>query len=817
MRASHQDTPVGIIVSFVVCSIMTSLVIAASLSLAAIMPARADQSPPAADPPPPAAGTLKWTSGYIAGNNFDSAAALGSNGRIYVEKQDGKLYAFTPAGDLKWTFTIGTGMSGMLTAPAIGPDGTIYAASGDGYLYAIADNDTSAVELWQYPGSSDAALSSIYSSPAIGNNGTIYFGCKDDNLYAVTPPASGLAGTLQWTYPAPSEMNSSPAIGADGTIYTATAYGYFYALRDHGTSAALSWRYPATSTVIESIDTSPALGADGTIYFGAGDLNTAYLYALKPDGTLKWEFTTLQGGIDSGSPVIGHDGTIYIGTQESGSTDGRLYAITDNGTSAAKKWDYQIRPEGPNIYGIEDTPAIDTNGTIYFGASDGWLYAVTDTGTAASLKWRFPVTTVYPDDTFEAGIIPSSPLLGADGTVYIGSAEQDSFYAVYGDSQGTATDTTWPTFHYNAGRTGRSLAELSVSAISDPPAQGAPGGTFPVTDTTKNNGGASVQIGAANADSFTGYYLSAAGGATLLPIGTRTVPLIDAWSENTGMKTVTIPANTPEGRYKLRACADASLLMAEIIEDNNCLEANKSIYVGLRPDLAESGNSVSPATVAWGGKIAVMDTVTNRGNIKADPSATYYYLSATPEQNVSAVYLGKRPVPAIKPTNGSKGKKVLVVPPNMLLGSAYILICADGAGKIIESYEDNNCVASSLTLTAPDLTDEITNLSASSVTKGGKITVSDAITNHGSAKSGPSLSRYYLSTTTGTSGAVAVGKRPVPALNPNGGAATGHAIVTIPRTTSPGQYYIIACADSANKVAENDETNNCSHAPLTVN
>ena len=53
------------------------------------------------------------------------------------------------------------------------------------------------------------------------------------------------------------------------------------------------------------------------MYFGSHDNK---LYAINPDGTKKWEFVT-GDGIDS-SPSIGTDGTIYVG-----SDDKKLYAI----------------------------------------------------------------------------------------------------------------------------------------------------------------------------------------------------------------------------------------------------------------------------------------------------------------------------------------------------------------------------------------------------------------------------------------------------------------------------------------------------------
>ena len=64
--------------------------------------------------------------------------------------------------------------------------------------------------------------------------------------------------------------------------------------------------------------TSLAVGADGTVYVGSYDHK---LYALTPEGQLKWSFAT-GGQVDS-SPVVGVDDTVYVG-----SWDNKLYAVT---------------------------------------------------------------------------------------------------------------------------------------------------------------------------------------------------------------------------------------------------------------------------------------------------------------------------------------------------------------------------------------------------------------------------------------------------------------------------------------------------------
>ena len=65
------------------------------------------------------------------------------------------------------------------------------------------------------------------------------------------------------------------------------------------------------------------------------------------------------------------------------------------------------------------SPAIGADGTIYVGSSDGNLYAINPDGTQ---KWVFP--------TGESDL--SSPALGADGTIYVGSWDTN-LYAINPD------------------------------------------------------------------------------------------------------------------------------------------------------------------------------------------------------------------------------------------------------------------------------------------------------------------------------------------------------------------------------------------------
>ncbi|GAI33680.1 unnamed protein product, partial [marine sediment metagenome] len=95
-----------------------------------------------------------------------------------------------------------------------------------------------------------------------------------------------------------SDMGSDPVIGEDGTIYFGTFEGAWtdakiFAVNPNGTE---KWSYPTGYHTTSD----PAIGDDGTIYIGSGD---TYLYALYPNGTLRWIFL-IRASIVSKIPMI---------------------------------------------------------------------------------------------------------------------------------------------------------------------------------------------------------------------------------------------------------------------------------------------------------------------------------------------------------------------------------------------------------------------------------------------------------------------------------------------------------------------------------
>jgi len=322
---------------------------------------------------------LKWR--YQTERRIESSPAIGLSGTIYVGSWDGNVYAITPQGTLMWKYETG-GLVG--SSPAIGEDGTVYVGSYDHYLYAISPDGTLK---WRYEMSN-----SVTSSPAIGADGTIYVGGYYRYLYAIIDNET--EGTLKWRYETDAAMHlSCPAIGADGTVYVGGGYdNCVYAFEDSGTEGILKWQFE--TNVNGCVTSSPAIGADGTIYVGSWD---NYLYAINPDGTLRWRYLT--GDCVLSSPAIAVDGTIYVGSGAH-----FVYAIEDNKTEGSLKWTYSCARF------VSSSPAIGADGTLYVGCGCGYIYAINPIGT---LRWE------YKTDAS----VTSSPAIGADGILYVGNLD----------------------------------------------------------------------------------------------------------------------------------------------------------------------------------------------------------------------------------------------------------------------------------------------------------------------------------------------------------------------------------------------------------
>ena len=307
-------------------------------------------------------------------NEVRSVPAISSDNSIYftVETRDplngtvqgDELWHISNDGHLIWKFDINPSKLTIevgLSIPTIGSDGTIYV--GGDKLYAI-DKDGSL--RWSFSGHWPEA---IRNAPVIGKDGTIYFAYHNVPLTALDPTN----GSIKWslTLGVDDHCFSSPAIGADGTIYVATQPGILYAVSNSG---QLLWTFDiASAGFTGAFRSSPSIDSNGSIYFGLniGNPSSAF-FAVSSTGTLKWVFEpddlpddTPRDHFDIySSPAIGSDGLIYFG-QEFGriyalnSSDGSLVSLTNTETGIT--W---------------SSPAINKKGILFISDLSGKVYAL---------------------------------------------------------------------------------------------------------------------------------------------------------------------------------------------------------------------------------------------------------------------------------------------------------------------------------------------------------------------------------------------------------------------------------------------------------
>jgi outer membrane protein assembly factor BamB len=353
----------------------------------------------------PASPQVKWV--FQANDGIVSSPSIGHDGTIYVGSAgyyqavgDSSLYAINPGdGSLKWRLksdSSGYG-SGFFSSPAIDDDGTIFVGSADDFLYRIEDSVTYGKLAWR----TKFGFFPVYSSPVLGSDGTVYVGGLDFTLDALNPED----GIHKWLFTSGWCIFSSPALRDDGSIVVGSKDHNVYCLEDSVNYGKVAWQYSAGVFYDGHLfDSSPAIGDDGTVYIGTDQygawgqtpvpIDTAF-FAINPDGTEKWKYA-IGNGVES-SPAIGHDGTIYVGA-----LDSCLYAFEDAGTHANLKWKFVTGGA------VDGSPTVDGSGIIYVGSRDSNMYAINPDGTE---RWRF---------TTGDGI-ESSPTIDDHGNLLFGS------------------------------------------------------------------------------------------------------------------------------------------------------------------------------------------------------------------------------------------------------------------------------------------------------------------------------------------------------------------------------------------------------------
>jgi len=291
-------------------------------------------------------GMTKWSIGV------ESYPVVSPNGTVYVQKklaggEGPSLCAYAPNGRLAWSYEVANGTFEQTT---ITPDGTVYTdhhlypGGFTGYGFEFTALSSQGHLLWKQW--------SPYAPPyVVTDNGTILLANFDGNLTAYSPN-----GSVLWMKPLHQFFNSP--VMDNGIIYTVDNLdaidGEYADLCAIDLNGSLLWRYPGTAVNSNAgliqCTSNPIIDSNGIIYFvrynrtGANPYSS--LFAINPNGTLRWEYRDSE----IGTPAIHGDMVVF------GSSSG----LTELDLNGHVLW---------KVGGIFDVsyahPAIGSDGTVY--------------------------------------------------------------------------------------------------------------------------------------------------------------------------------------------------------------------------------------------------------------------------------------------------------------------------------------------------------------------------------------------------------------------------------------------------------------------
>ncbi len=299
------------------------------------------------------AGQVLWSK-----NSSDPKAVdVGPDGTVY-SGSGGTIFAYTPAGELRWSFTEPPGGQGLMAGPTVGADGNIYAVTDGGGLGALSLTPSGRLR-WNQPGYVKFDGTGASKVPLTSNR--LYF--AEDVVPGCTEFSEGLnaldlEGNLLWcvSFSGISRPVASP--NGDALVHD---FGVLYDYNPDGSREwAFSFPFPSGTLI------GPSVAPDGTIYIFHSYVN---LWSLTPDGHKRWINEGVAGGTFPIAPTVSPDGkTIVFGTVFSFGVNGKLVAI--RASDGATLWTLPI-----------DGPSAGASGPVSFSKDGKTVYApITEIG-----------------------------------------------------------------------------------------------------------------------------------------------------------------------------------------------------------------------------------------------------------------------------------------------------------------------------------------------------------------------------------------------------------------------------------------------------
>ena len=192
-------------------------------------------------------------------------------------------------------------------------------------------------------------------------------------------------------------------------------------------SGHINWQHTTNGGVWGSVAADTVNGVN-TVFTGVGNPDNTVLSLNVTTGLLNWSYSVPLSPADDdvGSGIAVSSGHVYASSK-----NGNFYALNESDGTFA--WS---TPIGTTDIGNVSSPAVGPDGTIYVGSFDKHLYALDPSG---NILWATPV----------GGLIDGSPAL-ANGVVYFASGDGYIYAANAKPSQAAGGGTIL--WSYNTGK-----------------------------------------------------------------------------------------------------------------------------------------------------------------------------------------------------------------------------------------------------------------------------------------------------------------------------------------------------------------------------
>ncbi len=312
-----------------------------------------------------ATATELWNTGTLTTEDADTKPVVDSTGNVFFvgSRTAGTTVNSVQAnGTARWSVLLGTT---AICNPTLSADEqTLFV----GYQNGVrAFNTSDGSVRWTY---NCGAVQT--SQPVLSNDGqTLYFGSADDNLHAINTTD----GSTKWRFDTGANVETGAVVDSTGNIYVASLNRNVYKVQDNGNGVAPTqlwvnnFTFTGAGTFQFNNGASPALSNDESVlYLGDGNGNIAALDTTL--GTDNWGGSVQVPGRIRGHFAVGANDNVYFT-----STDRRVFAFADNGTTATQLGSFRVG--GSNF--TRQSPVVNAANQVVFTSNDSRVFALDGT------------------------------------------------------------------------------------------------------------------------------------------------------------------------------------------------------------------------------------------------------------------------------------------------------------------------------------------------------------------------------------------------------------------------------------------------------